>query len=264
MRTSVKASLAAAVILALALTAALIGVGSGSASPINPQPPVPIAVPSLTGLQVGQTLTATPGTWAGGTPMTFLYFWLRSSGSGWSQIPTASGPTYTLTDADIGHNLFVQVKATNEDGYQLASSATTSLVTGATASDTQTLPDGTTSVSVDNVTLPDRLVVQSATFSPTTIKPGGTVTARIVVFDALNHPVRGALVQVIPLPYGSVTRPAEVATGADGSASVTLTATSQLARAGKLVGLCIQARKNGDNVLTGVTGMRLVNLSVKG
>ena len=54
------------------------------------------------------------------------------------------------------------------------------------------------------------------------------------------------------------------ATQTDQGKSVTLTATSQLARAGKLVGLCIQARKNGDNVLTGVTGMRLVNLSVKG
>lgn len=263
MRTSVKASLAVAVIVALALTAALIGVGSGSASPINPQPPGNTTVPTLTGMQVGQTLVGTPGTWGGGTPMTFDYFWLRSSGSGWVQIP-ASGLTYTLTDADVGHEVFFQVKASNADGYAIASSTPTSIVTGATASDTQTLPDGTTSVSVDNVTLPDRLVVQAATFTPATIKPGGTVTARIVVFDALNHPVRGALVQVIPLPYGSVNRPVEVATGADGSASITLTAGSHLASAGKLVGLYIQARKSGNNVLAGVTGTRLVNLSVKG
>jgi len=264
MRMSVKASVAAVFILALALTAALIGVGSGSASPINPQPPVPIAVPSVTGLQVGQTLTATPGSWAGATPMTFLYFWLRSNGSGWSLIPGDSGPTYTLTDADIGHNLFVQVKATNSDGYQLSNSATTSQVTGADATDTIALPGGGVSVLVDNVTPPDRLVVSSATFTPTVLKRGGTVTAHIVVFDAFNHPVRGALVQVIPLPYGSVKRPAEVATGADGSVSVTLTAGSRLASAGKLVGLCIQARKSGDNVLAGVTGMRLVNLKVEG
>jgi len=89
------------------------------------------------------------------------------------------------------------------------------------------------------------------------------VTARIVVFDRFGHPVRGALVQVIPIPYGAVTKPTETATGNDGSVSVTLTATSRLASAGKLVALYIQARKNGDDILTGVTGTRLVNLNVK-
>jgi hypothetical protein len=263
MRTSVKASLVAAVVLALALIAALIGVRSGSASPINPQPPGNITLPTLSGMQVGQTLVGSPGTWGGGTPMTFDYFWLRGNGTSWVQIP-ASGLTYTLTDADIGHEVFFQVKASNADGYAIASSNPTAVVTGATASDTQTLPDGTTSVSVDNVTLPDRLVVQSPTFTPAALKRGGTVTARIVILDAFGHPVRGALVQVIPLPYGAVNRPAEVATGADGSASVTLTAGSHFKSAGKLVGLYIQARKSGDNVLAGVTGTRLVNLSVTG
>jgi hypothetical protein len=263
MRTSVKASATAAFILALALTAALIGVGSGSATPINPQPPVPISVPAVTGLQVGQTLSATSGTWAGETPMTFLYFWLRSNGASWSLIPGVSGPTYTLTDADIGHNLFVQVKATNGDGYQLSNSATTSQVTGASAADTVALPGGGVSVLVDHVALPDRLVVSATTFSPTSIAKGGTVTAHVVVTDVLGHPVRGASVQVIPLPYGAVLRPAAAVTGGDGSVSVALKATGQLSRAGKLVGVCIQATKPGDDVAKGVTGMVLVNLPVR-
>lgn len=263
MRTSVKASLAAAFILALALTAALIGVGSGSASPINPQPPVPIAVPSLTGLQAGQTLTATSGTWAGATPMTYLYFWLRSNGAGWSPIPGVSGPTYTLTDADVGHNLFVQVKATNTDGDQLSNSATTIPVTGATAADTVALPGGGVSVLVDRVGLPNRLVVSSTTFSPTAIAKGGTVTAHVIVTDVLGHPVRNASVQLIPLPYGAVLRPAAATTGTDGSVSVALKATGQLSRAGKLVAVCIQATKPVDDVAKGVTGMVLVNLPVR-
>ena len=263
MRTSVKASFAAAFILALVLTAALIGTGSGFASPVNPQPPVPIGVPSLTGLQVGQTLTATPGTWAGGTPMTFLYFWLRSGGTtGWTLIPGASGPTYTTTDADIGHNIFVQVKATNEDGYQLSNSATTSQVTGAIAADTVALPGGGVSVLVDHVSLPDRLVVSSTTFSPTAIKAAGTVTARVVVTDTLGHPVRGASVQLIPLPYGAVARPASATTGTDGSVSVSLKATGKLSLAGKLVGIYVQATKPGDDVAKGVTSSTLVNLAV--
>jgi hypothetical protein len=262
MRTSVKASFAAAFILALALTAALISVGSGLASPANPQPPVPIGVPSLTGLQVGQTLTATPGTWAGGTPMSFLYFWLRSSATGFSLIPGVSGATYTTTDADVGHNIFVQVKATNSDGYQLANSATTSQVTGATAADTVALPGGGVSVLVDHVALPDRLVVSATSFSPTAIKTGGTVTANVVVTDVSGHPVRGASVQVIPLPYGAVVRPAAATTGTDGSVSVSLKATGKLSTAGKLLGVYIQATKPGDDVAKGVTASTLVNLAV--
>ena len=261
MRIPVKAA-AAAFILALALAAGLISVTSGSATPVNPQPPIPIAVPSLTGLQVGQTLTATSGNWAGETPMTFLYFWLRSSSTGWSLIPGDSGPTYTLTDADVGHNLFVQVKATNGDGYQLSNSATTSQVTGATAADTVALPGGGVSVLVNHVALPNRLVVSSMTFSPASLAPGGTVTARVVVTDAFGHPVRGASVQLIPLPYGSVGRPAAATTGDDGSVSVSLKATAQLSRAGKLVGVYVQATKPGDDVAKGVTGTALVNLAV--
>lgn len=263
MPTSVKAPLVAAFILALAVAAALIGGGSSFASPANPQPPIPIGVPSLTGLQVGQTLTATPGTWAGGTPMTFLYFWLRSGGTtGWTQIPGASGPTYTTTEADIGHNLFVQVKATNSDGYQLANSATTSQVTGAAAADTVALPGGGVSVLVNDVTLPDRLVVSSTTFSPTAIKAGGTVTAKVVVTDVLGHPVRGASVQLIPLPYGAVARPAAAATGNDGSVSFSLKASGKLSSAGKLAGVYVQATKPGDDIEKGVTASTLVNLPV--
>lgn len=195
--------------------------------------------------------------------MTYLYFWLRSNGAGWSPIPGVSGPTYTLTDADVGHNLFVQVKATNTDGDQLSNSATTIPVTGATAADTVALPGGGVSVLVDRVGLPNRLVVSSTTFSPTAIAKGGTVTAHVIVTDVLGHPVRNASVQLIPLPYGAVLRPAAATTGTDGSVSVALKATGQLSRAGKLVAVCIQATKPVDDVAKGVTGMVLVNLPVR-
>jgi hypothetical protein len=264
MRTSVTASLGVASVLAIVAAMTLVVVGPGSASRANPQPPGNIAVPAITGLQVGQTLSVTPGTWGGATPMTFLYTWLRSSGAGFTAIPGAGNPTYTLTDADIGHNLFVQVKATNSDGFQWANSVTTSHVTGATAADTIALPGGQTSVLIDHVTLPNRLVVQSVTFTPSSLKPGGSVTAKVLVQDAFGHPVRGALVQVVGLPFGAITQPAEVATGTDGTASIVLTATPQITRAGGAVALSVRARKAGENVLTGVTANRLVKLSVGG
>ena len=69
-------SLAAAV----ALTAAFLP-GSGSAVALVP--PTNTAEPSIVGDAVeGRTLTANRGTWAGTTPMTFAYRWLRCPADG--------------------------------------------------------------------------------------------------------------------------------------------------------------------------------------
>jgi hypothetical protein len=262
MRTSAKASVAVASVLALAAAVTLTVVGSGSAGTSDVQPPGNIAPPVITGLQVGQTLAVTSGTWAGATPMDFQYTWIRSGGASGTPIPGAGTGTYTLTDADVGHNVFVQVKASNAGGFQWANSTPTSQVTGATAADTIALPNGQTSVLIDHVTLPNRLVVQSVTFSPSSLKPGGKVTAQVLVQDAFGHPVRGALVQIVGLPFGAIVQAPEVATGTDGTASITLTAASQLAHAGSAMALSVRARKSGENVLTGVTGTRLVKLNV--
>jgi hypothetical protein len=265
MRTSVKASLAVALLLATAAAAAGLGAGSGSASRRAGTPPASIALPAISGLQVGQTLTVTPGTWAGDQPMTFEYTWQRSDGTTFHAIPgvPSNATSYTLTDADIGHNLLVQVKAINAAGWAWGTSAPTSHVNGATAGDTVDLGGGLIGVSVNRVTLPNRLVVSAAEFSPTALAPGGSLTATVHVTDTAGHPVSGALVQVIGLPFGSIKPTAEVPTGADGTARITLAATAQLARVpGGAIALSIRARKNGDNVLAGVTATRLVKLSI--
>lgn len=262
MRLSVKASLLAATILATIAVGAVM-VASGSASPANPQPPANTIVPTLTGLQVGQTLTASPGTWSGMAPITYYYDWHRSNGSGWSTIAGAAGPTYTLTDADIGHNVFVQVKAVNADGELWVNSIPTSFVTGPTAGSSITLPGGQTSILIDNVSLPGRLVVDSATFAPASLKAGGSVIAKVVVLDTLGHPVRGALVQIVGLPFGSINQPTETPTGIDGSVSIALTGTAQLAHTpGGAIALSIRARKPGENPLAGITAQRLVQLRI--
>lgn len=262
MRLSVKASLLAAITLA-SIGGGAVVVASGSASPANPQPPANTVVPTVTGLQVGQTLTASPGTWSGMAPIAYFYDWHRSSGSGWSTIAGAAGPTYTLTDADIGHNVFVQVKAVNPDGELWVNSIPTSFVTGPTAGSSIALPGGQTSVLIDNVALPDRLVVDSATFAPTSLKAGGSATVKVVVLDTLDHPVRGALVQIVGLPFGSINQPAETPTGPDGSLSIALTGTAQLAHTpGGAIALSIRARKPGENPLAGVTAQRLVQLRI--
>jgi hypothetical protein len=65
-----------------------------------PAPPVNQTPPTIGGTpKVGQTLTASPGTWSGTEPITFTYQWFRCFG-GCAQIPGATGQTYTVTRAD--------------------------------------------------------------------------------------------------------------------------------------------------------------------
>ncbi|HKI92244.1 MAG TPA: hypothetical protein VJ986_08065, partial [Gaiellaceae bacterium] len=127
-----------------------------------------------------------------------------------------------------------------------------------------TLPDGRKSIPVDNVTLPNRLVIATASFTPAKISASGTVTAKITVVDTFKHPVHGALVQVTALPFGSIRQPAEVATDNEGIATIRLTGMPQLAHTpGGAIALSVRARKSGDNVLAGVTAERLVKLDVQ-
>jgi hypothetical protein len=86
--------------------------------------------------------------------------------------------------------------------------------------------------------------------------------ATVHVTDAFNHPVRGALAQIVGLPFGAVQQPAETAPGTDGTVAFKLTAGPQPQGAGGAIALQVRARKPGDDVLTGVTGTRLVKLSV--
>jgi hypothetical protein len=83
-------------------------------SPANPVPPSSTAAPAISGIpQVGDLLTATPGSWAGSTPISYTYAW--SDGT--------TGQTDTLGAADVGHNVNVTVTATNSAGSAQATSA---------------------------------------------------------------------------------------------------------------------------------------------
>jgi hypothetical protein len=84
---------------------------------------------------VGETLTASDGTWSN-SPTSFAYHWLRCNGGGNSCVSVANGTqkTYTLVGADAGHTMRVRVTATNADGSSSAESAQTDPVAPATSS----------------------------------------------------------------------------------------------------------------------------------
>lgn len=79
--------------------------------------------------EVGQTLTATTGTWAG-APMSFAPLWERCDqvGASCTAISGATGPTYLVVEADVGSTLRVSITARNAVGTATARSAPTAVV----------------------------------------------------------------------------------------------------------------------------------------
>jgi hypothetical protein len=110
---------------AMVVVAALVLAGVASAAaPVNTAPP------TISGTTtVGQTLTASNGTWSN-SPTSFAYQWLRCNGGGNNCAAVANGTqqTYTLVGADAGHTMRVRVTATNADGSASAQSAQTAVV----------------------------------------------------------------------------------------------------------------------------------------
>ncbi|MGN6869362.1 MAG: hypothetical protein ACTHMY_13265 [Solirubrobacteraceae bacterium] len=102
-----------------------LGVASGA--------PSNTAAPSVSGsAQVGQALTAAPGTWTG-TP-SYAYQWqdCDSTGSNCASIAGATAGTYTVASGDVNHTLEVAVTATNGSGTATASSPATAVVSDTT------------------------------------------------------------------------------------------------------------------------------------
>lgn len=101
-------------------------------SPDPATPPSNQSPPTVSGeTEVGETLTASSGSWAGSTPQSYSYSWRRcdTDGSGCGAIFEGTEPTYELGPADFGSRLKVTVTATNSAGSSSADSALTDVVT---------------------------------------------------------------------------------------------------------------------------------------
>jgi hypothetical protein len=94
--------------------------------------PSSVTPPAVSGVtQAGQTVSASSGSWSGTQPLTYAYQWqdCDTSGSACAAIAGAVSDTYSLTTADVGHTLRVQVTAQNDAGTATSSSSATSAVT---------------------------------------------------------------------------------------------------------------------------------------
>jgi hypothetical protein len=110
---------------------------------IVPTAPSSNSPPTISGTaEVGQTLTASSGTWSGTQPITYAYQWRRCDGAGdnCADLAGATQSTYSLVPADAGSTLRVRVTASNAAASSSADSAQTARVAPQPSSGTLTVP----------------------------------------------------------------------------------------------------------------------------
>ena len=256
------ASLASTLVVLAAIAGnAEIGDAASQAAPRNDSPP------TISGTATeGQTLTATTGRWSGTEPITYAYSWRRcdSDGGSCSAIGGANQRTYTLKKVDVDNTLRVRVTATNKDGSVAATSVPTAVVKAAPVAPPVSGCAGNAPIQIANVAPPERLTVDQQSISPSIV--GRSTTSLTLRFHVAcrGKSVQGALVYALAVPFNQFTTPAEVPTGADGWAQITVTQLSGFpaARNQQLLVEFVRARKAGEDPLGGVSSRRLVSFPV--
>lgn len=262
MRRNMK-TLGLAAVGALLLLAAIAGLAekgdaAPQAVPTNQSPPV------ISGTaEEGKTLTTTNGNWSG-APTSFTYAWRRCDASGGScaNISGTNQNTYVLKKVDVDNTMRVRVIARNSDGASSPSdSVPTAVVRAAPAPPSGC--DGAAPIPIANVSLPNRLLIDGQSISPTVVlRSTKTITIRFRV-TCKSKPVQGALLYADVVPFNQYSTPAEQPTGADGWG--TLTMNQQVFPAATRQQLLVvfgRARKGGEDPLGGVSTRRLVSFPV--
>lgn len=93
--------------------------------------PASTSPPTIAGTAaVGQTLTASSGSWSGTAPITYAYQWqlCNSSGGSCSSVAGASAATFVVPSSAAGYTIRVAVTASNAAGSATASSSPTGVV----------------------------------------------------------------------------------------------------------------------------------------
>ena len=171
-----------------------------------------------------------------------------------------------LANEDAGHTLRVAVTATDATGPNTVSSAQTGTVTTAAASLATGCPTNKSSgpINVSEVSSPAHLVIDKQQSTPQVIaKDTQTLVLRFHVSACAGRSVVGALVYQAATPYQQFSI-SEVATGADGWASLTLHRLNHfpVSAQQQLLVVFVRARKSGEDLLGGISARRLVSFKV--
>ena len=225
-------------------------------APENTEPPAVVGT-----AQDGELVAAKDGEWTGEDPTAFTYQWQRcdAAGANCASISGATAKIYRVATADVGRRLRVLVTAKNTSGASMAPTQPTAAVVhpaGATR-----LADGRYSIPATSVKEPYRLVISGVEFVPSVLRSRQEFTGRFRVTDTRGYVVRDAIVLVTGVPLGWINAPQEVKTNLDGLATLQLQPTTRLrlVRGGSMV-MFIRARREGDNLLAGISSRRLVRV----
>jgi hypothetical protein len=238
------------------------GTAAAGSKPSNTSPPT---VSGTT--KVGETLTASNGTWDGTTPLTYAYVWKRcdSTGGSCSSISGATAQTYVLKQVDSDNTLRVTVTAKNADGSASATSVPTAVVTTPPKPAPTGCPSGSGGVKVSDVTLPAQLSIDGQQVTPGVVgRSSQQISVRVHVSACGGRAVEGAQIYVTAVPFNQFSIAGQTPTGADGWATLNM---SQLpgfpaARRQQLLAMFVRATKPGDSQLGGVSARRLVSFPV--
>jgi hypothetical protein len=225
--------------------------------------PVNTSLPVITGTpQVGQTLTAGTGTWTG-SGITFAFQWRRcnQTGDSCTDIAGATAATHVIASSELGATLRVGVSATNASGSARATSPATSVISEPPTG----CPAGPGPAQVADVVPPARLVIDGQQTLPTVL-PVGTheLTVRYHVSDTCGQSVQGALVYATALPYSQLSIPPEQPTGPTGYALLSFHTLFgfPVSQHQQLIAMFVRARKQGENLLAGISTRRLFSIRI--
>jgi hypothetical protein len=249
--------------------AAAVGTLSDVGRAVTTVRPANLDPPRITGTaQTGSTLTATEGRWSG-SPTDINLQWRRcdENGGSCSNISGGEGKTYVLKTVDVGNTLRVTATARNADGTATATSVPTAVVKAATTPP----PSGNgcqgagATVQISGLAPPERLNIDRASSTPAVV--GGStdrVSLRVRVSACDGKAVQGAIVYVTAVPYNMFSVPPEATTRADGVAQLSMNRLRGYPATPKqqLLVLFIRARKQGENLLGGISTRRLVSVPV--
>ena len=177
-------------------------------------PPANTAAPAIGGeAGEGQRLFAENGEWSGSLPLSYYYRWERcnAAGEACTDVEGATQPTHTLTAADVGHTLRLEVTTTNSLGSAGALSPQTAVVSPA--------GEASTSPAVESI----------ERYDPSLLAPSSTAE---IEEQPLTPAIEDAGEQLSPqgtLTSSTISKvtPGELAVNtADGELSLTPTATS--------------------------------------
>src|SRR5205814_2302696 len=165
--------------------------------------------------------------------------------------------------ADVGHRIRSRVIASNAEG---TASANSNATPGVVQPSSTGGPPANSSPPTISGTPQQNQTLAASTGSWQGAQPQtySYQWRRFHVSDSQGHPVQGALVFVVGIPFGNTTTPPEQATGSDGWVTFVIRPTFRLRlSANGNQPFFVRARKATDRLIAGVSTRRLVNLSIR-